>query len=183
MKKIMIMGLMLAVSACSAAPSREELVRDILSETLKGSYVSYGGTLAILQQSGEDFETIVTVDNITATIDSLDFVVPVADPKDTEIKFEYIETLDDTWLVYKVTYGTTVRYTALATGIQSGKKVIVIESTTDNSPEVEFRVNKADIDPQKNLFGWEGSLFLLAPTTRSTQDQSIIEITIPKASN
>ena len=183
----MIMGLMLAISACSAAPSREEVVRDILFETIKGSYVSYPGTFTILQQSGGNFAKINSAGAIT--INSLDFVVPVADPKDTEIKFKYIELLDDTWFVYKVTYDGTVRYTALmadkfwsVTGIA---KVITMEAYSHNDDQslVKFRDSKAEIDPQKMSSGrYTGSIFLKLPT-QDTQDQSIIESTVIKTSN
>ena len=179
MKKIMIVGLILAMTACSKEPeiNMDDLARDILFENIKGSYVEIQpNTLMILQQSGENFEQVGTVDK-TTTINSLDFIMPadlIDTEIDTEIKFEYIEVLDNAWLVYKVTYDTTVRYTALATStVEGGGKAIVIESFNLDTIKIKFRENKADIDPQKFLGQYLGTIFLLSPSTKTTQDQSI----------
>ena len=63
----------------------------------------------------------------------------------------------NTWLVYKVTYKNTIRYTALA----AGDKELIIEST--DSSVIKFRINKADINPQKDLGSYMGTVFLKPP--------------------
>ena len=180
MKKIMILGLMLAMTACSNEPATspetglENLVRDILFKSIKGSYIAYVGTQVILNNSGEDFADITSVE--TTTIDTLNFSMPVNGTE--KIAFEYVDVLDDAWLIYKATYKDTVRYTAF---MSAGADGIMIEANTLIG---KFRVNKADIKPTITPEGYyQGSGFLVPPTRQNSQDSSIIEMTSTKASN
>ena len=122
MKKIMILGLMLAMTACSNEPeiNMDDLVRDILFESIKGSFVAYDGSVPtfldaavdILTASG-DFPGITSVE--PTTIDTLNFSIPVNGSE--KVAFEYVEVRDDAWLVYKVTYNGKVNYTALGSNL------------------------------------------------------------------
>ena len=182
MKKIMILGLMLAMTACSNEPTTspetglENLVRDILFASIKKSYIAYGGTTKILQQSGGDFTGITSVE--TTTIDALNFSMPVNGTE--KIAFEYVDVLDDAWLIYKATYKDTVRYTAFMSAGADGNSLMI-----EAEPSIgKFRVNKADIKPTITPEGYyQGSGFLVPPTKQNSQDSSIIEMTSTKASN
>ena len=178
MKKIMILGLMLAMTACSNEPeiNMDDLVRDILFESIKKSYIAYGGTTTILQQSGGDFTGITSVE--TTTIDALNFSMPVNGTE--KIAFEYVDVLDDAWLIYKATYKDTVRYTAFMSAGADGNSLMI-----EAEPSIgKFRVNKADIKPTITSDGYyQGSGFLVPPTKQNSQDSSIIEMTATKASN
>ena len=178
MKKIMILGLMLAMSACSNEPdiNMGNLVRDILFESIKKSYIAYRGTTTILQQSGGNFTGITSVE--TTTIDALNFSMPVNGSE--KVEFEYIEVLDDAWLIYKATYKDTVRYTAFMSAGTDGNSLMIEANTSIG----KFRVNKADIKPTITSDGYyQGSGFLDPPTRQNSQDLSIIEMTVAKASN
>ena len=178
MKKIMILGLMLAMSACSNEPdiNMGNLVRDILFESIKKSYIAYGGTTTILQNSGGDFSGITSVG--ATTIDALNFSMPVNNSEE-KVEFEYIEVLDDAWLVYKATYKNTVRYTAFMSAGKDGNSLMIEAISTTG----KFRENQADIDPTTLFGSYVGSEFLRPPTRQNSQDSSIIEMTVTKVSN
>ena len=156
----MILGLMLAMTACSVDP-------DPLLDLMKGSYIQNQWTVERLTASG-DFVGITSVG--ATTIDALNFSMPVNDSK--EVAFEYIEVQHDMWLIYKATYNGKVNYTAFAAGADGS---ILME-------DIKFYASQADVEPSTLGIGFK----FLAPATKNTEDQSdssVMEGTVAKASN
>ncbi len=108
MKKILILGLIFAAVGCSNEPelNMDEINKAAALAMLKGSYKTTVNTPII----SEVFITIGT----DVTIDTLNFSITATDVANN-LSFEYLEVKEG-WVVYKVTFNSKTKYTALGTG-------------------------------------------------------------------
>lgn len=170
MKKIMTMGLMLAMAACSEEPtlSKEQVIA-ILTEEMKGDYVANPAeditkVILLTVLGGSTLPT--TVDPVT--IDAKDFTITT---DQGTVTFTFLdEVIDDAWLVYEVTSGGNTKYTALGNAKGGG---VLTEFT-------QFRNSKKEVKPDSKL---EKFPFFLKPATRSAQDSSITTGTVNTVSD
>ena len=126
-KILLVIGLMLTLVGCSII---EEKNRAAALAVLKGSYTVDSPASALLHNT---FGGAVLPNNTKLTITHLEFNIE-------DIHFSYLE-LKDGWIIYKVTSGATIKYTAFATDTTGN---IGME---DNS----FRDHPADIAPPVGL--------------------------------
>ena len=135
MKKILILGLILTSVGCSL-DDQDKINREAALAALKGTYQIGIPTAELMNKTFSDAD--VRFDG-RVTIHNLEFLVGKA-------IFTY-QDLKDGWIVYKITSGTTTKYTALAPD-SSGN--IAMEHTA-------FRDNIADVSPN----GVQGHPFLM----------------------
>ena len=134
MKKILILGLIFAAVGCSNEPelNMDEINKAAALAMLKGSYKTTVNTPII----SEVFITIGT----DVTIDTLNFSITATDVANN-LSFEYLEVKEG-WVVYKVTFNSKTKYTALGAGKSRDgtESFMLIESSTfrDSPDAVTF---------------------------------------------
>ena len=120
MKKILILGLIVAAVGCSNEPQidMDEVNKSVALSMLKGSYKTTLNTL-LTAPVHINIGTPVTIDTLNFSITATDTV--------NNLSFEYLN-LKEGWVIYKVTFDGKIKYTALGTGSDGTKNYIITET-------------------------------------------------------
>ncbi len=146
MKKILILGLIFVAAGCSNEPQlnkksqldekpqldADEINQAVALEMLKGSYKT-------IELTGFISKVDITI-GTDVTIDTLNFSITATDVADN-LSFEYLD-IKGKWVVYKVTFNSETKYTALGAGKSRDgtESFMLIESSTfrDSPDAVTF---------------------------------------------
>ena len=145
MKKILILGLIVAAVGCSNEPQidMDEVYKAAALAVIKGSYLTDGSTSGTIARSYTSEGLFLTTpsDQTINIGDELNFSISTTvlgqGTTTTPVKFEYLDVKEG-WVVYKITYSDkAVQYTAITSGTGGG---IITEHS-------EFRATQAEVTP------------------------------------